>query len=68
MTPAKTSRTPTRPSCATGWTVGGDPLPYGIDANRTTMEAIIQACLDQKVIPNRVAVEDVFAASTVNLA
>ena len=44
------------------------PLPYGIDANRTTMEAIIQACLDQKVIPNRVAVEDVFAASTVNLA
>ena len=51
-----------------GVDVGGDPLPYGVDANRTTMEAIIQACLDQKVIPNRVAVEDVFAASTVNLA
>ena len=51
-----------------GVDVGGDPLPYGIDANRTTMEAIIQACLDQKVIPNRVAVEDVFAPSTVNLA
>ena len=51
-----------------GVDLGGDPLPYGIDANRTTMEAIIQACLDQKVIPNRVAVEDVFAASTVNLA
>ena len=39
-----------------GVDLGGDPLPYGVDANRTTMEAIIQACLDQKVIPNRVAV------------
>ena len=50
-----------------GEDLGGDPLPYGIEANRVTMEAIIEACLDQKVIPNRVAVEDVFHPSTVSL-
>lgn len=51
-----------------GQDLGGDPLPYGVEANRTTMEAIIQACLDQKVIPNRVSVEEVFHPSTVTLA
>ena len=51
-----------------GEDLGGDPLPYGIEANRTTMEAIIQACLDQKVIPSRIAVEDAFHPSTVSLS
>ena len=51
-----------------GEDLGGDPLPYGIEANRTTMEAIIQACLDQKVIPSRVSVEEVFHPSTVSLS
>lgn len=51
-----------------GKDVGGDPLPYGLAANNTTMEAIIQACVDQKVIPSKVSVEEVFAPSTVSLS
>ncbi len=48
--------------------VGNDPLPFGIAANRKTLETFIQFTLDQKVIPQKVNVEDVFAASTLNLA
>ena len=51
-----------------GKDVGGDPLPYGLEANNTTMEAIIQACVDQKVIPSKVSVEEMFAPSTVSLS
>jgi 4,5-dihydroxyphthalate decarboxylase len=51
-----------------GKDVGGDPLPYGLAANNTTMEAIIQACVDQKVIPSKVFVEEMFAPSTVSLS
>ena len=51
-----------------GKDVGGDPLPYGLAANNTTMEAIIQACVDQKVIPSKVSVEEMFAPSTVSLS
>jgi 4,5-dihydroxyphthalate decarboxylase len=51
-----------------GKDVGGDPLPYGLAANKTTMEAIIQACVDQKVIPSKFSVEELFAPSTVSLS
>ena len=51
-----------------GKDVGGDPLPYGLTANNATMEAIIQACVDQKVIPSKFSVEEVFAPSTVSLS
>ena len=51
-----------------GKDVGGDSLPYGLAANNTTMEAIIQACVDQKVIPSKFSVEEVFAPSTVSLS
>ena len=51
-----------------GKDVGGDPLPYGLAANNTTMEAIIQACVDQKVIPSKVSVEEMFDPSTVSLS
>ncbi len=40
--------------------VGEDPLPYGLEANRPTIEALIEYAYQQKLIPNRVKPEDVF--------
>jgi 4,5-dihydroxyphthalate decarboxylase len=39
----------------------GDPLPYGIEANRKAMEAIIAAATSQHILTAKTAVEDVFA-------
>jgi 4,5-dihydroxyphthalate decarboxylase len=47
--------------------VGGDPLPFGIEANRATLEAFVQYNVDQKVIPRKVALEEVFEPSTLAL-
>src|SRR6185436_20074581 len=41
--------------------VTGDPLPYGIEANRKMLDAVIQHAVEQGIIPRRVAVEDLFA-------
>ncbi len=46
---------------------GGDPLPYGIAVNRPVLEEIIQSAVTQRIIPRRVAVEDLFAAGTHSL-
>ncbi len=40
----------------------GDPLPYGLDANRKAMEAIISAAQSQHILTGPTKVEDVFAA------
>ena len=45
--------------------VGGDPLPYGIEANRKAMEAIIAAAQSQHILTKPTQVEDVFAAGSV---
>jgi len=37
-----------------------DPLPYGMKANSTSMEALISYAVQQQLIPKRPAVEDVF--------
>jgi 4,5-dihydroxyphthalate decarboxylase len=42
--------------------VGGDPLPFGVEANRPTLEALIQYAYSQKIIPAKVRPEAVFAA------
>ena len=42
----------------------GDPLPYGIEPNRPTLEAIVQYAVEQGILPNAVAIEDLFAQST----
>ena len=39
----------------------GDPLPYGIEANRKAMEAIIAAATTQHILTQPTKVEDVFA-------
>lgn len=42
----------------------GDPLPYGIDANRKAMEAIIAAATSQQILSGPTKVEDVFATGS----
>jgi 4,5-dihydroxyphthalate decarboxylase len=39
---------------------GGDPWPYGIEANRPTLEALVQYMVEQHFIPTRIAIEDLF--------
>ena len=40
--------------------VGGDPLPYGLEVNRRTIEALILYAFQQSLIPRKLAVEDMF--------
>ena len=47
--------------------VGKDPFPFGVEANRKALEAIVQFAVDQHVIPRRVSVEELFAPSTLKL-
>ena len=47
--------------------IGGDPLPFGVEANRATLEAFVQYNVDQQVIPKKVAIEEVFETSTLAL-
>ncbi len=39
----------------------GEPLPFGIEANRVTLETFIEWNVEQGIIPARVDVEEVFA-------
>ena len=39
---------------------GGDPWPYGIEANRPTLEALVTYMADQRLIPKPVPVDDLF--------
>lgn len=45
--------------------VGADPVPYGVEANRKALEAIIKFAADQKIISGSVKPEDIFVPSTV---
>jgi 4,5-dihydroxyphthalate decarboxylase len=40
--------------------VGPDPLPYGIEPNRATLDALIDASVEQGIIPERVSVDELF--------
>jgi 4,5-dihydroxyphthalate decarboxylase len=44
--------------------ITGDPLPYGIDANRQALEAIVQHSVEQGILSRAVAVEELFAQNT----
>ena len=39
----------------------GDPLPYGMQANRASIEALIAYAVQQQLIPKRPALDEVFA-------
>ena len=41
--------------------ITGDPLPYGIEPNRAVVEQLIVHAVDQRIIPERVPVEELFA-------
>ncbi len=40
--------------------IGDDPLPYGIKANLPSIEALITYAVQQKLMPRRLSVEDLF--------
>jgi 4,5-dihydroxyphthalate decarboxylase len=46
---------------------GGDPLPCGLEANRPTIEALIDYAYRQQIIPAKMRPEEVFAANALEL-
>jgi len=44
--------------------VGSDPLPYGLKANLPAIRALMAATFDQKLIPRRMAIEELFLDPT----
>jgi 4,5-dihydroxyphthalate decarboxylase len=48
--------------------ITGDPLPYGIAPNRGELDAIVQYSVEQGILRQPVAVDDLFPASTRALA
>ena len=40
--------------------LGGDPWPYGVDANRTTLDAFLGCALEQGACRRRLTVEALF--------
>lgn len=43
-----------------------DPLPYGIEPNRDTLERLVAHAVTQKIIPAPIALEDLFAEPVLN--
>jgi 4,5-dihydroxyphthalate decarboxylase len=42
-------------------TLGIDPFPHGLDANRHALETVVAFAVDQKILPKPIAIEDLFA-------
>ena len=51
-----------------GEVVGGDPVPYGFESSRKTLETFIGFNVEQGVIPRKVDAEELFPASTLALS
>ena len=47
--------------------IGEDPLPYGVEPNRRTLDTFIRFNVEQQIIPQRVEVEDIFPKSVLKL-
>jgi 4,5-dihydroxyphthalate decarboxylase len=47
--------------------VGGDPFPYGVGPNRKALEALAQAAYDQHITGRVFALDELFAAGTMDL-
>lgn len=45
-----------------------DPIPYGVEANRTVLEKLISYAADQKILSRRVDVEEIFDPATLGLS
>ena len=50
-----------------GRSVGGDPFPFGVNANRSALNAIVQFAFDQQVILEKPSLEELFAPNTLTL-
>ena len=50
-----------------GKVVGGDPVPYGFESSRKTLETFIGFNVEQGVIPHKVEPEELFPADTLSL-
>jgi 4,5-dihydroxyphthalate decarboxylase len=46
---------------------GGDPLPYGIEPNRRTLEELVASAVAQGILSRAPKIEDLFARETRNL-
>jgi 4,5-dihydroxyphthalate decarboxylase len=46
---------------------GGDPLPYGIEPNRRTLEELVSSAVDQGILSRAPKIEDLFARGTRDL-
>jgi len=44
--------------------ITGDPLPYGIEPNRTMIEALVGYAVEQRILPRPFTVEELFHPST----
>jgi ABC-type nitrate/sulfonate/bicarbonate transport system substrate-binding protein len=42
----------------------GDPLPYGIEPNRQTLEAVVQYAVEQRILSRPVAIDELFERTT----
>jgi 4,5-dihydroxyphthalate decarboxylase len=42
----------------------GDPLPYGIESNRRSLEAVVQYCVEQGILARPFTVDELFAPAT----
>ena len=47
--------------------VGEDPIPYGFESSRSTLESFIRFNTEQGVIPEKISPEELFPASTLAL-
>jgi 4,5-dihydroxyphthalate decarboxylase len=50
-----------------GTIVGGDPLPYGVEPNRTTVEMLLKFAHEQKLLSRPYTVEEMFQPSVLTL-
>jgi len=46
---------------------GGDPLPYGIEPNRRTLEELVSSAVEQGILSRAPKIEELFAPATRNL-
>ena len=51
----------------TSETIGDDPFPFGIKANRAMLDTIIGISYEQGLTPRKMKIEELFAEQTLGL-
>jgi len=46
--------------------LGDDHIPYDLESNRQSIEALIRFCVEQQIIPQAVEIEDIFPSRVLN--